>query len=134
MHCYTCFYSAVPDLVLGTEVAADPEAGAEAVLVRGPDPVLVPTPAPGPSLPEETEREAAVDHVPGMAPSKGALAHAASLQLGIAMNVPIPAASPGAHLLEIAVLLQTKRGVHQIRRCIPAVPPLLREVAMKTNS
>lgn len=128
LHIY--FYSAVLDLVPGTEVVADPEAGTEAVLVRGPDPV--PTPAPGPSLPEETEREAAVDHVPGMALSKGALTHAASLQPGNAMNVLIPAASPGAHLLKMPVL-KTKRGVLHLRRCIPAVPPLPGEVATKTD-
>lgn len=135
LHIY--FHSAVPvpDLVLGIEVAAVPEGGAEAILVQGPDPVL--SPAPGPSLPEETEREPAVDRIPGMALSRGALTHAASLQLGSATKVPIPAASPEAHLLTMAVLaplLLTKKGVLQLRRCAPAVPPLPREVATKTNN
>lgn len=123
------FYLVVQGLVLGDEVAVDPETGAEVVLVQGP----VLAPVPGPSLPE-TGGETAVDRAPGMGLSRGTLTHAASLQLGNRMIVPIHAASPGAHLLKMTVFIPPPQIEKGALRLIPAAPPLPREVAMRTNS
>lgn len=99
--------------------------------------------APDPSLPKLTRPgRVAAGLAPGTAPVKTLSqgAHAANLLLGEGMgnkeNVLILAASPRASLLRIVVLAplhQIERGVHQLRRCVLAVPPQPRGAVTKTD-